>query len=206
MKFDKTNMFNIIVILSLVIIFLLYLIMGVIINKGTIKEKEMIRQNYKEMTKQKYEKKRIEFKNSMIDSLYYLKSNINPEISTKIINSIIKNANKNNIPPLLILCLIFQESSFNHMAHNDYGAIGLMQIVPKYHEEKIKNHDIEINELYYIDNNITIGTLILKEYFNKSENIVKALQKYVGASVKSNASKYIENILNSYITLQLKFF
>ena len=147
-----------------------------------------------------------DFKNGMINSFNHLKSNVDPIVMDKIIDSIIIESNKNDIPALLILCLMFQESSFNHLASNSLNATGLMQIVPKYHQDKIDKFGIENNELFHIDNNIMIGVLILKDYFDSSENIIEALQKYVGASTKNNASKYIENILNYYISLQMIYF
>jgi soluble lytic murein transglycosylase-like protein len=199
----KLSLINILNILFIIILFCTLI---KCIDIKLKKEKEMIKQNYNDKLTENFINDKKQFKQNMIKSLYYLKSNADPKISNKIVDSIIKNANENNMPPLLILCLIFQESSFNHLASNKYNAIGLMQIIPKYHQEKIDNYCNNIDELYHIDNNIAIGTLILKEYFNKSENIIKALQKYVGALVKENASKYIENILNNYITLQIKFF
>ena len=104
-----------------------------------------------------------------------------------------------------MICLIHQESSFRPLAENKSGALGLMQIIPKYHQNKIDEMGLKRNELFYIENNIKLGIRILKEYFDSKENIVDALQKYVGATVKVNAGNYMEKIINNYITLQLKF-
>jgi len=165
-----------------------------------IKNKEIKRhEKTTELSKKK-------FRSSMIKSFNHLKSNVDPIIVNKIVDSIIVESAKNNVPALLILCLIFQESSFNHLASNNLNATGLMQIIPKYHQDKIDEFGIKNNELFHIDNNIMIGVMILRDYFDSSKNIVDALQKYVGASTKNNASKYIENILNYYISLQIIYF
>lgn len=146
-------------------------------------------------------------KNNLLNALYYFNKNVDPMIANQIIDALIIDCKKVNLPPLLSLCIIKQESNFNPLSNNNLNAIGLMQIIPKYHQDKIKKHGWKPHELFFIKNNILLGTEILKEYFiNSKNNMVKALQKYVGASVKSNAKKYIENIINDYVSLNVILF
>jgi len=140
------------------------------------------------------------------NSMKHLNNKIDPDTQNIIIKSVIEESNKHNLPPLLVLCLIDQESSFNPLAHNSLNATGLMQIIPKYHMNRLKKYNIKKYELFHIKNNIKIGTEILKEYFDKNgNNTVKALQKYVGEVTKGKASNYVRNIINNYISLEIMF-
>ena len=145
-------------------------------------------------------------KQNLLDSLVYLNPNVDPQIQEQIILSLMTECGKHKLPPLLALCIIKEESNFNPLANNSLNATGLMQVIPKYHQDKIDKQGWKPHEVFFIKNNIFLGCQILKDYFDRSDNIVKALQKYVGAVNKNNASKYLENIINNYITLEIKFF
>lgn len=154
-----------------------------------------------------YKKKADNLKQNLMDSFTYLNPNVDPLIKEQIVNSLISECSKVNLPPLLVLCIIKQESNFNPLVKNGIDATGLMQIIPKYHQDKIEAHGWKPHEIFFIKNNILLGTEILKQYFiEEDNNMVKGLQKYVGAIVKSNASKYIENIINDYVSLEVMFF
>ncbi len=180
-------------------------------NKQQFKQLQLDYQNSIEKNKKliniqnKLISNNLEIKKFLLDSLYYLNPNIDTQIQIQIVESLIVECKKVNLPPLLVLCLIKEESMFNPLAKSSMGAIRLMQIIPKFHNNKITKNKLKPNEVYYIKNNIQLGCEILKEYFNDKKNIVEALQKYVGAINKKNASKYIENIINNYITLEIMY-
>lgn len=99
-----------------------------------------------------------------------------------------------NIDPLLILAIIGIESRFIENAVSHSGAIGYMQIIPKWHNEKAVN-------LYRSKHNIYTGTRIFSEYLKQSNgNIEKALQKYNGSKTKYYSNK----VLISYSHLVAK--
>lgn len=82
--------------------------------------------------------------------------------------------------PLLILAVIAIESSFNPAAESVLGAKGLMQIMAKFHTEKIISHggrDVLLDP----EANIHIGTQILHEYLSRFGETEIALQIYAGA-------------------------
>lgn len=114
---------------------------------------------------------------------------INPKVAYKIAGSITKHSEANNIDPFLVLSIIKRESGFRHTIKNRYGAVGLMQVVPRFHKEKIKGRS-----LTDIDTNIEIGVMILAEYLESNQgSLRKALVKYSG-----NARNYHEKLKKSY--------
>lgn len=143
----------------------------------------------------------------LVHAITLLNQNVDPLISRQIVKVVIKEGKSFDVPPLLIVCLINEESGFNQVAFNSKSkATGLMQIIPKWHEDRMEDRGVEnIKQLFFIEENISIGTEILKEYIvAENYDVLKGLQRYVGATDKNNASKYIENIMNNYISLSLK--
>ena len=84
------------------------------------------------------------------------------------------------IDPLLILAVISVESKFNPVAESTYGARGLMQVIPRFHMEKLVEHGGE-ESLLDPDINIQVGTRILLEYMRRFGGLQTALQAYGGA-------------------------
>lgn len=90
----------------------------------------------------------------------------------------------------LVLSIIAAESSFNSNAHNEYGAVGLMQVVPRWHHDKLKGRDAFNKEV-----NIDVGTQVLAEYIARyNGDVDKALAKYNGASTAAKADVYLSSI------------
>lgn len=106
----------------------------------------------------------------------------NKKLSTanaeKIVDSAYLYANQANLEPLLVLGMIKAESRYNPTAHNYYGAKGLMQVVPRFHKDKLKGRNP-----YDIETNVEVGTLILSNCLKKhSHNLSKALHCYSGGA------------------------
>jgi hypothetical protein len=85
------------------------------------------------------------------------------------------------LDPLLILAVISIESRFNPIAESDKGAKGLMQVIPKWHYEKLAEHGGE-NAVLDPRTNMLVGAQILKEYIVRAGNLEAGLQMYNGAS------------------------
>lgn len=85
-----------------------------------------------------------------------------------------------NVDPLLILAVMAVESRYNPVAESGVGAKGLMQIIPKYHPEKLSDHGGE-DALLEPEINIQVGTRILREYQRRLGDLEAALQMYGGA-------------------------
>jgi hypothetical protein len=84
------------------------------------------------------------------------------------------------LDPLLIIAVIAVESRFNPIAESGAGAKGLMQVIPKYHTEKLEEFGGE-HAVFDPQTNILVGSKILKEYLRRTGNLSVALQMYAGA-------------------------
>jgi soluble lytic murein transglycosylase-like protein len=85
-----------------------------------------------------------------------------------------------SVDPLLVLAVMAIESRYNPVAESSMGARGLMQVIPKYHLEKLLDHGGE-HALLNPDVNIMVGTQILREYTRRFGDTETALQMYAGA-------------------------
>ena len=87
---------------------------------------------------------------------------------------------QHRVDPLLILAVMAIESRYNPVAESVVGARGLMQVIPKYHPEKLDQHGGE-EVLLEPEVNIKIGAQILREYQRRFGDTETALQVYAGA-------------------------
>ena len=85
-----------------------------------------------------------------------------------------------NVDPMLVLAVMAVESRYNPVAESSVGAKGLMQVMPKFHLEKLVDHGGEL-ALLEPEVNILVGTRILREYQRRLGDTEAALQMYAGA-------------------------
>ena len=100
---------------------------------------------------------------------------------------------QHGLDPLLIIAVIAIESRFNPFAEFN-GAKGLMQVIPKYHEDKLAEYGGE-KALFDPTVNIKIGSQILKDYLRLTGNLGIALQMYAGALGDGN-DQYTTKVMN----------
>ena len=84
------------------------------------------------------------------------------------------------LDPLLILAVIAVESRFNPVAQSEFGAQGLMQVIPKFHADKLQAVHSQAG-LLDPEVNIQVGASILREYMKRFREVEDALQMYAGA-------------------------
>jgi soluble lytic murein transglycosylase-like protein len=86
---------------------------------------------------------------------------------------------RHGVDPLLIVSVMAIESRFNPVAQSEGGAMGLMQVIPRFHAEKFDatNQDAVLDPR----TNIQVGVKILKEYIRRGGNEPAGLQLYNGA-------------------------
>jgi soluble lytic murein transglycosylase-like protein len=87
---------------------------------------------------------------------------------------------RHSVDPLLILAVMAVESRYNPVAKSDMGAKGLMQVIPRFHLEKLADHGGE-TALLEPEVNILVGAQILREYMKRFRDTETALQQYAGA-------------------------
>ena len=89
-------------------------------------------------------------------------------------------ADQHRLDALLILAVMAIESRYNPVAESVMGAKGLMQVIPKYHQEKLYQHGGD-QSLLEPEVNILVGAQILREYQRRFGDVETALQMYAGA-------------------------
>jgi soluble lytic murein transglycosylase-like protein len=88
------------------------------------------------------------------------------------------------VDPLLIIAVMAVESRFNPIAQSDRGAIGLMQVIPRFHTDKFNAARGE--SVLDPRINIQLGARVLKEYIRRGGTDVAGLQLYNGASADAS--------------------
>ena len=104
------------------------------------------------------------------------------------------------LDPLLIIAVIAIESRFNPIAESPAGAKGLMQIIPRYHGDKLEAFGGE-QAVFEPEANIHVGAWILKEYLRRTGNLGIALQMYAGA-LGDQEDQYTRRVLSEHYRLQ----
>ena len=107
-----------------------------------------------------------------------------------------------SVDPLLILAVMAIESRYNPVAESAMGAKGLMQIIPKYHPEKLLEHGGE-QALLDPDVNIQVGARILREYMRRFGETETALQMYAGAFDEPTAQYAVKVLAEKARLLQV---
>lgn len=104
------------------------------------------------------------------------------------------------LDPLLIIAVMAVESRFNPIAESVAGAKGVMQVIPRYHQEKFEPLG---GEKVVLDPraNILVGALILREYLDRTGDLTAALQLYNGAA-NDPENGYTRKVLNEHQRLK----
>lgn len=143
-------------------------------------------------------------KNKRLRMISYLLSNYNltDREARTLVRSAEFNARKHKFDLELLMAVIFVESTYQPKAESSLGAIGLMQVVPKWHLDKISQYG-DIDVLYDIRANIAIGAEILKEYVAKEGDLRTALHRYNG-SKHDKTLKYSNRVFAKYDELKTR--
>jgi len=100
--------------------------------------------------------------------------------ATQFVSIAYRAAEQNRLDALLVLAVMAIESRYNPVAESVMGAKGLMQVIPKYHQEKLFDHGGE-HALLDPEVNIQVRAQILREYQRRFGDTETALQMYAGA-------------------------
>jgi soluble lytic murein transglycosylase-like protein len=85
------------------------------------------------------------------------------------------------IDPLLIVAVIGIESRFNPLAESSFGAQGLMQIIPRFHKDKLPQGAGDRPLLDPVTN-VQVGVHVLQESIRRRGGLIAGLQQYSGSS------------------------
>ena len=105
---------------------------------------------------------------------------VSGEATRQLVGAAFHEGTRIGVDPLLIIAVIAVESRFNPIAQSDGGAMGLMQVIPRYHADKFDAADG--HSVLDPPTNIELGARVLKEYIRRGGTEVAGLQLYNGAS------------------------
>jgi soluble lytic murein transglycosylase-like protein len=140
----------------------------------------------------------------------YVKST-NAELTSKqamqIAVSAVRWAKEFKVEPTLLLAIAKVESGYNPYSISTAGALGLTQVIPRWHLEKIvaARDRLSTPELFNIDTNIYLGAWVISDCIKQFKNESKALLCYNGSNAAPNgydtkvqaAKKHIEKFIKS---------
>lgn len=113
------------------------------------------------------------------------KKTVSVELAVKYVKEAYKAAERWDVDPLLLLAFMKPESGYRANAKNKSGASGLMQVIPRWHREKIAGRNIMHYKV-----NIDVGAQVINEYLAwHGENMAKAMKRYSGGAGKAYGSK-----------------
>lgn len=84
------------------------------------------------------------------------------------------------LDPLLIIAVIGVESGFNPFSQSGFGAKGLMQVVPRFHMDKLPE-DAGVTAFLDPVTNVQVGARVLKESISRHGGVETGLQQFGGA-------------------------
>ena len=105
------------------------------------------------------------------------KNRVSLSKAQKIVDAVYTYTKDTNIEPTFILGMIRAESHFNHKASNSYGARGLMQVVPRWHRDKLKGQDP-----FDVYVNVRVGVQVYEDCLEKFKSEKRALSCYSGGA------------------------
>jgi soluble lytic murein transglycosylase len=137
---------------------------------------------------------------------------------------IVTESTRQKVPAELVYSIMRQESLFNPFARSHADAFGLMQLIPEMAAKAAKSIDLTLaghEDLYDPDKNIALGTVFLKELFQKYDNRFilavsaynandRAIQGWLRTRMRADPLEFIEEIpyeeTRLYVRLVLRNF
>ena len=100
---------------------------------------------------------------------------------------------RTGLDPLLLLAVMAVESRFNPIAESVMGAKGLMQVIPRYHQDKLSPLGGE-DAVFDPMTNIMVGARILKDAVRRGGGLMPGLQLYNGA-FGDDSQQYAQKVM-----------
>ena len=119
--------------------------------------------------------------------------------ATKYASHILKYSKENKVDPYLIAGLMEVESTFDKYAISSCGALGLTQIMPEWHKDKINKLIVRFGSFnpFNAEHNIALGTMIYSEYKKRHRGSKSlALLQYNG-SIRHKNPTYAKNVMGA---------
>ncbi|PKO40182.1 MAG: lytic transglycosylase domain-containing protein [Betaproteobacteria bacterium HGW-Betaproteobacteria-4] len=105
-----------------------------------------------------------------------------------------------HLDPLLIIAVIGIESRFNPFSESVVGAKGLMQVMPRFHQDKLPE-DADQTAFLNPVINVQVGARILKESIRRNGGLENGLQQFAGA-IGDPERRYSNKVLAEKLRLE----
>jgi soluble lytic murein transglycosylase-like protein len=114
------------------------------------------------------------------------------DAASEVVRAAFTEGRRHGLDPMLILAVIAVESRFNPFAASEQGALGLMQIVPRFHKDKLPD---AAASMLTPETNIALGARILKDAIQRGGSDAAGLQLYNG-SFDDETRAYANRVLS----------
>ena len=118
----------------------------------------------------------------------------------QIVDAAHESGSRHDVDPLLLLSISAVESSFNPKATSSAGAIGLTQIMPRAHPEKLARIRAAGQSPFSVHASMDLGAQVFAEYHARLRNQTLALQQYNG-SLRDTTRKYTNKVMAARLLL-----
>ncbi len=115
------------------------------------------------------------------------------EATEQLVGAAHEAGSRTGVDPLLLLSVMAVESNFNPIAESVMGAKGLMQVMPKYHQDKLDALGGE-DAVFDPMTNIMVGARILKDAVRRGGGLMPGLQLYNGA-FGDDSQQYAQKVM-----------
>jgi hypothetical protein len=118
---------------------------------------------------------------------------VSPEALLPIFRAAQSSARDRRLDPLLIVAVIGIESGFNPFSESAMGALGLMQVMPRFHQDKLPPG---AEKSHFLDpiTNVRIGSHVLQESIDRNGGLIAGLQQFGGA-INDEGQAYANKVL-----------
>jgi hypothetical protein len=124
----------------------------------------------------------------IVDYITHTNKEVPEKEAYEIAYSTVKWATQFQVDPLLVVAVQKVESGFNKYSISSAGALGIMQVIPSWHLNKLSAAIKEVGnpELFNVNTNIYLGTWVLQQCHNQFSTLKNKLLCYNGSVAKPN--------------------
>ena len=135
----------------------------------------------------------------ILSGLVARKYRVSPRVARELIGTAYREGARCDVDPLLVIAVMAVESRFNPIAESHAGAVGLMQVIPGFHQDKLdgNGNDPALDP----HANIRLGARVLREYIRRGGSEAAGLQLYNG-SIDDATNAYANRVLAERARLQ----
>lgn len=123
-------------------------------------------------------------------------STINYPEALDLLNVVYREAPSNGFKPEFILGVILSESTFKRFVVSHAGAKGYMQVIPKWHRDRLKGRSV-----FDTVANVEAGTGFLRECISRKGNLHGGLACYNGSDSRASSDRYNNKVRRNTIKM-----